>query len=86
MRRISMPPVSDIERFCRAGLGVMLDRDEAGIESSATFASLGLDSAAAVHFVLEVEQEYGVELYPGVTQDYPTIAQFAEYLGTLKPI
>lgn len=81
-----MPPASDIERFCKAGLGAMLDRDEAGIESTATFASLGLDSAAAVHFVLEVEQEYGVELYPGVTQDYPTIAQFAEYLGTLKPI
>lgn len=64
----------------------MLDRDAAGIESSASFASLGLDSAAAVHFVLEVEQEYDIELYPGVTQDYPTIAQFADHLGTLKTI
>lgn len=80
-----MPPAADIERFCSSRLATMLDRDEAGIEGSTTFASLGLDSAAAVHFVLEVEQEYGVELYPGVTQDYPTIARFADYLGTLKP-
>lgn len=64
----------------------MLDREAASIEASTSFASLGLDSAAAVHFVLEVEQEYRVELYPGVTQDYPTITQFADYLGTLKTL
>jgi acyl carrier protein len=81
-----MPPASDIERFCRSCLASMLDIDETGIESSTSFASLGLDSAAAVHFVLEVEQEYRVELYPGVTQDYPTVAQFAEHLVTLKPV
>lgn len=81
-----MPPAPDIERFCRSSLAAMLDIDEAGIEPATTFASLGLDSAAAVHFVLEVEQEYRVELYPGVTQDYPTVAQFTDYLGTLKPL
>ncbi|RYE30633.1 MAG: acyl carrier protein [Hyphomicrobiales bacterium] len=81
-----MPPVSEIERFCRSSLAAMLDIDEAGIAPTTTFASLGLDSAAAVHFVLEVEQEYRVELYPGVTQDYPTVAQFVDYLGTLKPL
>ncbi|WP_454658311.1 acyl carrier protein [Bosea beijingensis] len=81
-----MPPSSEIERFCRSSLAAMLDIDEAGIEPATTFASLGLDSAAAVHFVLEIEQEYRVELYPGVTQDYPTVAQFADYLGTLKPL
>ena len=81
-----MPPAPDIERFCRSSLAAMLDIDEAGIEAATTFSSLGLDSAAAVHFVLEVEQEYRIELYPGVTQDYPTVAQFVDYLGTLKPL
>lgn len=81
-----MPPASEIERFCRSSLAAMLDIDEAGIMPATTFAGLGLDSAAAVHFVLEVEQEYRVELYPGVTQDYPTVAQFVDYLGTLKPL
>ncbi|HEV7257964.1 MAG TPA: acyl carrier protein [Bosea sp. (in: a-proteobacteria)] len=81
-----MPPVTDIESFCRSRLAGMLDIDPAGIESATTFASLGLDSAAAVHFVLEVEQEYGVELYPGVTQDYPSVIRFAEYLTTLKQV
>jgi acyl carrier protein len=76
-----MPPTSEIERFCTTRLAAMLEIDEAGIAPMTSFASLGLDSAAAVHFVLEVEQEYGVELYPGVTQDYPTIAQFAEHLA-----
>lgn len=84
--KAAMPTASEIERFCKSCLAAMLDRDEAGIETTATFASLGLDSAAAVHFVLEAEQEYGVELYPGVTQDYPTIAEFSDYLGTLKAI
>lgn len=81
-----MPPAPDIESFCRSSLAAMLDIDEAGITPETTFASLGLDSAAAVHFVLEVEQEYRIELYPGVTQDYPTLARFAEYLGTLKQL
>ena len=81
-----MPPASEIERFCRSSLAAMLDIDEAGIVPATTFAGLGIDSAAAVHFVLEVEQEYRVELYPGVTQDYPTVAQFVDYLGTLKPL
>lgn len=81
-----MPPVTEIESFCRSRLAAMLDIDEAGIDAATTFASLGLDSAAAVHFVLEVEQEYGIELYPGVTQDYPSMIGFAEYLVTLKQI
>ncbi len=80
-----MPSASDIERFCKSCLAGMLDLHEASIESSRSFASLGLDSAAAVHFILEVEQEYAVELYPGVTQDYPAIDRFAEYLRSLLP-
>lgn len=71
----------DVEQLCRSRLAAMLDLDESAILPDTTFASLGLDSAAAVHFVLDIEQEMGIELYPGVTGDHPTVAQFAEYVG-----
>lgn len=67
-------------------LAALLDRDVDTIASDASFASLGLDSAAAVHFILEVEQVYGIELYPGVTSDHPDIAQLAEFLLSLRPV
>ncbi len=62
----------------------MLEIDPARIKPDSTFASLGLDSATAVHFILEVEGEYRIELYPGVTDDYPDLARFVEYLESLK--
>ncbi len=49
------------------GDGRLSHRDDA------SFASLGLDSAMAVHFVLEIEEWLGIELYPSVTEDYPTL-------------
>lgn len=78
-----MTPDPDLEQFCRSRLAAMLDIDESAILPSTSFASLGLDSAAAVHFVLETEQELGIELYPGVTHDHPTVALFAEYISRL---
>ncbi len=78
-----MISASDAELFCRASLAAMLDIDESRILPSTTFASLGLDSASAVHFVLEAEHAFAIELYPGVTHDYPTVAEFSGYLSTL---
>ncbi|KPF65737.1 hypothetical protein IP69_17160 [Bosea sp. AAP35] len=77
---------STIETALRAQLATFLDRDIETIASDASFASLGLDSAAAVHFILEVEQVYDVELYPGVTSDHPDIPRLAEFLLSLRPI
>lgn len=77
---------STIETALRAQLATFLDRDIETIASDASFASLGLDSAAAVHFILEVEQVYDVELYPGVTSDHPDIPRLAELLLSLRPI
>ena len=72
---------ADVQQFCKVCLAAMLDIDAADIQPSTTFASLGLDSATAVHFVLEVEQETGLEFYPAVTHDYPTLAEFAGYVS-----
>ncbi|KRE15800.1 hypothetical protein ASE63_16360 [Bosea sp. Root381] len=76
-----MPSEVETEQLCRSSLAALLDIDEGAILPSTSFASLGLDSATAVHFVLEAEQRTGLELYPGVTHDYPTVAEFAAYLG-----
>jgi len=76
-----MSSEAETEQICRLSLAALLDIDEAMILPSTSFASLGLDSATAVHFVLEAEQRTGLELYPGVTHDYPTVAEFAAYLA-----
>ncbi|GGF51731.1 phosphopantetheine attachment site domain protein [Azorhizobium oxalatiphilum] len=78
-----MPSLPDITDFCRERLAATLEIEAAGIAPDATFASLGLDSAMAVHFVLEIEDRFGVELYPSVTEDYPTVETFAGYVATL---
>jgi len=70
-----------IEMICQACLATMLDLEPTDIPRETSFASLGLDSAAAVHFVLEIEQALETVLYPGVTDDYPTIATFAAYIA-----
>jgi len=76
---------SAMESALKMQLATLLDRDVQTIASDASFASLGLDSAAAVHFILEIEQIYGVELYPGVTQDYPDVARLADFVLSLTP-
>lgn len=81
-----MPSEAETEQFCRSSLAALLDIDQSTILPSTSFASLGLDSATAVHFVLEAEQQTGLELYPGVTDDYPTVAEFAAYIDQrLRP-
>ena len=75
---------AEIETFCRDRLSSILDIEPARITPETTFASLGLDSAMAVHFVLEAEEWFAVELYPAVTVDYPTVGAFAGYLAQLQ--
>ena len=79
-----MSPMSQTERVCRDRLATMLDLPLDHVQSGTSFASLGLDYAAAVHFVLDIEQQFGVELHPGVTDDYPTLATFAAHLDMLR--
>lgn len=77
--------ITTIEAALKTQLATLLDREVETIASDSSFASLGLDSAAAVHFILEIEQVYHVELYPGVTADHPDIARLAEFLLSLRP-
>lgn len=75
---------AEIEAFCRDRLSSILDIEPARITLETSFAGLGLDSAMAVHFVLEAEEWFGVELYPAVTADHPTVGAFVSYLSRLQ--
>lgn len=73
-----------IFEICQRLLAAMMDLKPNEITPATTFADLGLDSAAAVHFVLAVEQETGLELEPGVTEEYPSLETFAKFIVGLQ--
>ncbi len=78
-----MSTTDDMISVCQLVLADMLRMSPADIRPSDTFAGLGLDSAAAVHFVLHVEQKTGLEFEPGVTEEYPSIEAFAGFTAGL---
>ncbi len=61
----------------------MLRSAPADIRPHDTFAGLGLDSAAAVHFMLHVEEKTGLEFEPGVTEEHPSVQAFAAFIAGL---
>lgn len=67
---------------CKHQLAETLDISQDAILPSATFSSLGLDSAMAVHFIISIEEWLGIELYPSVTEDYPVLENFCRYLAS----
>ncbi|MCY1669382.1 acyl carrier protein [Rhizobium sp. SL86] len=78
-----MVSVNSIREFCISELARMLEIEATMIDASDTFTGLGLDSAMSVHFVIAVEEKFDLELYPSVTEDYPTLGDFCGYITTL---
>ncbi|GAU82922.1 acyl carrier protein [Bosea sp. BIWAKO-01] len=76
-----MPTYDEILAFCVKELSAILGIDADGIATSAAFTGLGLDSAMAVHLILAVEEKLGIELDPGVVDEYPTVDSFCSYLA-----
>ncbi|MEQ8926244.1 MAG: acyl carrier protein [Fulvivirga sp.] len=54
------------------------------IKESQSFFELGLDSISAIYLLELVENEYQIALTPLDFWDYPTIAEFSNYLVTTK--
>jgi len=69
--------------FCRSAISRLTGADAQAIAPDASFAELGLDSASAIYLVLELEEEYGIELYPTVTADHPTVALLVRHVASL---
>lgn len=74
------PGESEIRAWCVDRLAGLLDMPAERIDPADTFARLGLDSATAVYFVIEIEEWLGVELTPDIVFHHPTIDALAAFL------
>jgi acyl carrier protein len=77
-----MPPTEpEIRQWCTACLAKLLKVPIERIDPQASFARLGVDSAAAVFFVLDIEEWLDLELPASIAFEYPSIAELAAYLA-----
>ena len=71
---------ADVKAWCVDFLAALLEVPATDIDPTRTFPDLGLDSAAAVHLVVGIEEWLGIELSPDVVNDHPTIDALARFL------
>ncbi|WP_137129507.1 acyl carrier protein [Rhizobium sp. FY34] len=79
-----MPDQAAILDFCVNQLSTMLEVDADTISPSDTFLGIGLDSAMLVHFIISVEDELNLELYPSVADDYPVLEDFCRFVASQR--
>jgi acyl carrier protein len=75
------PNEAAIRDWCTEYLARTLELPVADVGPDIRFVRLGLDSASAVHFIVELEEWLGIELVPELAFDYPTTAELARYLA-----
>lgn len=75
------PDEQAIRAWCVDYLAKALDMPAERISPDYKFARLGLDSASALQFVVELEEWLGIQLEPEVVDDHPTIAALARHLA-----
>ena len=66
--------------WCVDTIARLVDRPGDEIDPDASFASLGLDSANSVQFVLALEDYLGRELDPDLVEKHPSINQVRQAL------
>jgi acyl carrier protein len=62
----------------------MLEVPRTEIKPEISFVRLGLDSAKAAHFILELEGYTGVELTLEIVAKYNTITALSHYVANLR--
>lgn len=70
-----------IESWMVSNLSELLAVAPEEIDVNQPFSRLGLDSAAAVGLIGDLEQLLGRPLSPTLAYDYPTISVLAQHLG-----
>jgi acyl carrier protein len=75
------PNETAIRAWCTDYLAQTLELPAEQIGPETRFVRLGLDSASAVHFIVELEEWLGIELEPELAFDHPTIAALARHLA-----
>ena len=77
----SNPSESEILDWCMGYLARTFKTPVDRIRPHAKFARLGMDSAASVFFLVELEEWLGVELPTEIVFAYPTPAELARYVA-----
>jgi acyl carrier protein len=70
----------EIERWLTEYLAFLLDEKPEAVDVELSFDSHGIDSAAAVSLVADLEDWLGLELDPTIVYDYPNVSELAAYL------
>ena len=77
----SFPSELEIRNWCVAYLATAFKMPAQRIDASAKFARLGMDSAASVFFIVELEEWLGVELPTDIVFDHPSPAELARHIA-----
>jgi acyl carrier protein len=72
---------ADIREWCIGFLSRTVESPEMAIDAHSNFAAIGLDSASAAYFIVELEEWLGTELEPEIVFEYPTIAELARHVA-----
>ena len=79
------PSEPAIREWCLDYLARTLDLPRGQVAPDVEFAQLGLDSASAIHFLVELEEWLGLELTQELIFEYPTVADLARHLAQCHP-
>lgn len=71
---------AEIELWLTEYLAFLLDEKPEAVNIQLSFDSHGIDSAAAVSLVADLEDWLALELDPTLVYDYPNVPQLASYL------
>jgi acyl carrier protein len=77
------PTEDEIRDWCVGYLAEILEVPLTEIKPEVSFIRLGLDSAKAAHFILELEAYLGVELTLEIVAEYSSIAALSHYIANL---
>ena len=75
-----MPDQDSIVKWCQEFVARLLEVPVTAVDPDADFDRLGLDSALAVSLLIEIEEEYGVDLPPEELFENPNINAVAAYV------
>ena len=70
----------EVSEFCISSLAALLRVPREKVETKTKFSRLGLDSAMTVYWMIELEENFGLELSPDDFHDHPTIDELSRFL------
>lgn len=71
---------AEIQQWLTEYLAFLLDQKPDAVNVQLTFEGHGIDSAAAVSLVADLEDWLGMELDPTIVYDYPNVPELARFL------